>query len=318
MKLLLATRGGEKKKAFGILFLAVLLLSLSACVTAPGNAKSHATALIEMKKIPAKSFPLFMKNPNAGPPPMFQTVNSFYMGIYEVTQSQFESVMAYNNSKNMGPNRPKDRASWYEAIVFCNLLSMKEGLNPAYSLNGSTNPAKWGKLPSDTGKGQWDETSGDYHEWDKVKCDWESNGYRLPTDMEWRSAAMGSFPGPADSSYRFAGDPSPGSAESQIDLYGWYKENSSGSTHDVGQKKPNEYGLYDMAGNVWEWVWDWATGNGYHLADEINYRGPTSGNGDKIRVGGSYAYNPYFAGNGGHRPYYQELDAGFRVARTKM
>jgi formylglycine-generating enzyme required for sulfatase activity len=299
----------------------VIIIVFSLPVFAQVN--SGKDTFIEMIQIPPKTFPLFDKNIENRPPQMFQTVDSYLIGKYEITQSQFESVMGYNNSACVGPNKPKDKASWYEAIVFCNLLSLREGLNPVYILNNSTDPKDWGPLPADNGKGQWDANSGDFKKWDKVICIWENNGYRLPTEMEWRSAAMGKYNGPtfgrAGVIYKFAGDPYPGSVENKEDLFGWYRANSENDgSHDVGQKSPNDYGVFDMAGNVWEWVWDWASGKGYYLNDEVNYRGPTTGNGDKIRAGGSWHYESYFAANSGHKPYYQELDAGFRVARTSF
>jgi len=298
-------------------FLASMVTS---CVTVPKDAKP-APINLEMAEIPQKTFPLFDVFKDGGPPPMNQTVDAFLIGKYEVTQSQFEAVMGYDNSRFVDPQKPKDQASWYEAIVFCNLLSMREGLEPAYELNGSANPADWGALPKDYGQGQWDYRSGFYAVWDKVICHWEKNGYRLPSEMEWRSAALGNYAGAtfgeAGDLIEFAGDPNPNVSGDKEDDFGWYKDDSGGISHIVGQKKPNEYGAYDMAGNVWEWCWDWVTGNGYHLGDEINYHGPQTGNGQKIRAGGSWAYAPYFAANGGHEPWCQEGDAGFRVARKK-
>jgi len=146
--------------------------------------------------------------------------------------------------------------------------------------------------------------------------------------MEWRAAALGGYTGPSigESGFliEFAGDPRPNVAGDREDSFGWYKKNAMDvgeadpnfGTHPVGTKAPNPYGLYDLAGNVFEWCWDGVTGNGSHLRDETNYRGPETGNGQRIRAGGSWAYDPYFAANGGQDPWLQAGDSGFRLART--
>lgn len=283
---------------------------------APVSTRS-APPVMDMVRIPAKTFPLFDQFPGDRPPQMWQSVDSFLISRFEVSQAWFERVMGYNGSRFSGADLPKDQASWYEAIIFCNLLSIQEGLDPVYLLHGSSNPDDWGDPPQDDGQGGHEPDSGDYKVWDTVICQWNKNGYRLPTDMEWRAAAMGNHNGPtfgpAGVLYKFAGDPNPGLKTDRSAEFGW---NNDSGTHPVGQKLPNDYGLYDLSGNVWEWVWDWASGRGYYLGDEKNYRGPDKGNGDKIRHGGSWTSDPYFAANGGHRPWSQEGDAGFRVARS--
>ncbi|MDR2898505.1 MAG: InlB B-repeat-containing protein, partial [Spirochaetaceae bacterium] len=100
----------------------------------------------------------------------------FYMGEYEITQAQYESVMLYNPSTYNGPSyppadgedqgkRPVEQVRWYDAIVFCNTLSMKENLTPAYSIGGSTDPADWGTVPASNDS-----------DWDAVICDWTADG----------------------------------------------------------------------------------------------------------------------------------------------
>ncbi|MBP7564356.1 MAG: formylglycine-generating enzyme family protein, partial [Candidatus Cloacimonetes bacterium] len=123
------------------------------------------------------------------------TVSSFYIGKYEVTQAEWEAVMGYNPSSFKGDNRPVEQITWYQTIEFCNKLSQKEGLTPAYTINGTS-----------------------------VSCNWQANGYRLPTEAEWEFAARG---GNLSKGYTY-------SASNNLDAVGWYDSNSGNETHDVG------------------------------------------------------------------------------------
>ena len=157
--------------------------------------------------------------------------NPFYMCKYEVTQDQFYSVMGVNPSYFKGDKRPVETVSWWDALIFCNLLSEQEGRAPCYFVDGNPDCRGWGlqKLPQ-----------GGVYSDGKLSVDEFANGYRLPTVEEWLVAAAGG------ESYIYAGS-------DDIDEVAWYKGNSGNMTHKVGQKKPNGYGLYDMTGNVNEW-----------------------------------------------------------------
>ena len=151
----------------------------------------------------------------------------FELGQFEVTQEEFEVVMGTNPSHFSGrDNRdlkdqdtrkhPVDSVSWFDAIRFCNRLSIRHGLPPYYEIKGDTVIRRGGL------------------------------GYRLPTEVEWEYACRAG----TTTRWSFGDDPK------QLDHYAWHDGNSSNRTHPVGTKKPNPWGLYDMHGNVAEWCWD--------------------------------------------------------------
>lgn len=151
------------------------------------------------------------------------TLPDFFIGKYEVTQEFWESVMGKNPSKFTGEkNLPVEKITWYDAVEFCNRLSEKYNLEKAYSIKEGI-----------------------------VSFNPAANGYRLPREAEWEFAATG---GTQRKNYLFPGS-------NKVGEVAWYKENSGDKTHPVGLKLPNELGLYDMAGNVREWCWDFYSEN---------------------------------------------------------
>ena len=280
-------------------------------ITTPGG--------IKMVKIPAGKF--LMGSPGDEPGrERYETWHwvtisrPFLMGITEVTQGQWKKVMGNNPSrfKNCGDGCPVEEVSWNDVIEFCNLLSDREGLSKCYRGNGLDV--------------QWN-----------ISC----MGYRLPTEAEWEYAARaGSTTAFASGSIReleCGHDPN-------LDQMGWYCGNSSVSysdcddrsriyggtgecagTHPVGRKQANAWNLYDMHGNVSEWVWDWYYRN-YPSGSVTDPVGRSSGTFRVVR-GGSWRYSACScrSASRSHSFYsvsqrqdrgYRNINLGFRIARS--
>ncbi len=194
----------------------------------------------------------------------------FYVGKYPVTQEEWVYIMDENPSiysDFYGDYHPVENVSWYAAIKFCNLLSVRNQLQPVYRIDGFTNPENWGDIPE-----------GPDQAWDSVEFDYDANGYRLLTDVEWEYTARAE----GRENFTYAGS-------DDVDEVAWHRDNSDTGdgrrTHPVGQKRPNGQGLYDMSGNVREWVWDWE-GNPYP-SGQVDPTGNPPGRSRVLR-GGSY------------------------------
>ena len=192
------------------------------------------------------------------------TVGDFYMSMYEVTQAEYVEVMGNNPSSFSGDTLPVENVSWLDAVAYCNARSEMEDLTPAYSINGQT-----------------------------VTWDRSADGYRLPTEAEWEYACR-------------AGTATPFNTETSIsaeeaNYYGHYpyeiEENyfSQGNldtqpgeyrqtTVDVTSFSPNGWGLYNMHGNVSEWVWDYY--GAYSAEEQNDPTGPETGTLRVYRGGG--------------------------------
>jgi len=188
------------------------------------------------------------------------TIGDFYMAKTEVSQEDYQAVMGINPSVTKGNNLPVTNITWYDAIQYCNRLSVAEGLTPCYSVSGTT--VTWNKA---------------------------ANGYRLPTEAEWEYAARATTTTP----FHF-GDYVHNSDANCYNAYG-YNNDASGNwvngsdaylrkTVAVDQYPANAYGLYNMHGNAAEWVWDWY--GEYDSGAAVNPSGPENGNAKIIRGGG--------------------------------
>ena len=231
----------------------------------------------------------------------------FYMGKYEVTQAEYEKYCSYGSSSPSssygdGDNYPAYYVSWYDALVYCNKRSMAEELTPCYSINGSTDPADWGDVPTSSNS-----------TWNAVVCNWNANGYRLPTEAEWEYAARAGDNTVESLTYSGTSD------VNQLGEYAWYYSNSNSTTHEAGTKLPNAFGLYDMSGNVWEWCWNWFTDS--YNAETEGGSDPTGTSAGSVRVyrGGSWYYNSdrcAVSCRYNYYPNYRYFYLGFRVVRA--
>ena len=228
-----------------------------------------------------------------------------YVSDHEVTRGEFKEVMGTDPSKAKANdkdgneltgdavlNNPVNCVNWYDAIAYCNKLSLKENLTPCYTVEGIT-----------------DQANLDYSSiltllrntnWDAAVCDFEADGYRLPTEAECEWLARGG------ENYTYAGSDT-------VDDVAWCKSNTNNTgTREVKTKQANGYGLYDMSGNVEEWCWDWYSS----ISSSTDAAGAASGS-SRVQRSGSWdtdggSVRTWFYYN----PYSRLNSFGFRVVRT--
>ena len=157
--------------------------------------------------------------------------NNFCIAKTEVTQEFYEAVMGENPSQTKGANFPVESVSWYDALFFCNKLSELKGKTPCYKVNGSSNTADWDYTPH-----QNKIIEGE------IEFNQDADGFRIPTMEEWDVAIKGG------ENFTYSGS-------NDLDSVAWTDCNSGGQLHEVAQLQPNGFGIYDMSGNVFEWVW---------------------------------------------------------------
>lgn len=208
----------------------------------------------------------------------------FLLSAAPVTQGQWRELMGNAPARFQGDDHPVEQVSWWDAVAYCNALSRREGLEPAYALSQE----------------QGTPGAGDY----QAVVQWKglaSAGYRLPTEAEWEYACR-------------AGSTAPRYGE--LDRIAWYDQNSDMTTHPVGQQQPSGWGLHDMLGNVWEWCWDWY--GAYVAGSATDPTGPATGS-LRVNRGGSWCSSSRFV-----RAAYRLADSpgsrddaiGFRPARS--
>ena len=236
-------------------------------------------------------------------------LNSFYLGKYEVTVKEYKDfITAKGKSMPEPPDSawfaehpdtkffyplnktqwwgwkdffPMHNVTWFDAVEYCNWLSEKHGLQKVYKINKS-----------------------------EVTWDLSASGYRLPTEADWEYAARG---GKLSKGYRYSGS-------NNIDEVAWY----DGTTNfkgpvKVGTLKPNELGIFDMSGNVWEWCNDYFSSNYYANSPKENPTGPGANIYRSLR-GGSWHYrNDYarIADRDGPNAAFTNYTYGFRIAKNK-
>ena len=213
-------------------------------------------------------------------------LNTFEISKFEVTVWEWKQFIKANKMKmpekptwGWQDNYPINGVTWNEAIAYCNWLIKKEKLQPVYTKKGPN-----------------------------FVCNFNANGYRLPTEAEWEFAAKG---GASSKSFKYSGS-------NNLDEVAWHKGNSKGTPHTVGTKLPNELGVYDMSGNVWEWCWDWYNKDFYKLEKGDNPRGPEMGERRSVRGGSWDSQQNYVrpANRISTEPNKTHEFYGFRVVRT--
>jgi len=318
------------KKVIWSLCLAVLVLSLNSCGGGGGGGGGGdddpgdivSTTIGTLKYVPTGKFRYFDDETD-----ICTITSSYWISRYEITREQFAEVLSVDpvqehsvTSYSSGLTDPAMMVSWYDAIVFCNKLSIREGLTPAYSVSVGGTPIDWATLTYE----QIPEAMS--NDWNNVTCNWNSDGYRLPTSAEWSWAAMGAY---RDAFSKAA----TGGIRDGINRLGWLKDiagymmdgeyeeavyavYNASRTSPVGTKKANELGLNDMSGNVNEWCWDWDSNPDGGVSD---YKGVETGSAREY-AGGCWADDEYAIFMcpsllSHKQPDSREFNLGFRVMR---
>ena len=266
-----------------------------------GTNPNVATAATGMALIPAGSFQMGNSTNSAEGngdelPVHTAYVSAFYMDPYEVTKQLWDDVRAWGVThgytdlpvgSGKAATHPVQSISWYSMVKWCNARSQKEGLMPVYFTNDTQ------IVLYQTGNVNVTNS--------QVK--WSANGYRLPTEAEWEKAARGGASG-----HRFPWSNVETITHSQANYFSeasfsydisptrnyhpTYAMNGTPYTSPVGSFAANGYGLYDMAGNVWEWCWDWYGSSYYGTSPTTDPQGPAAGS-ERVFRGGGWGNDPF-------------------------
>ena len=236
--------------AIGLLALA--MLSVPACSEEPEPLPVITTKTgVEMVRIPGGWFEMGSDGGSTNEAPRHRVwVDAFLMDRCEVTQDQFRRLQMSDPSHFKGPQRPVEHMRITTVIEYCNVRSEAEDLQPCYVLND------------------------DGETW---RCNFEADGYRLPTEAEWEYACRA---GTTGKRHLDTDD------DRDLNRHAWYAPNAGKQTHPVGRKRPNPWGLYDMYGNVAEWCHDWYDPKYYATSPDRNPRGPAPAKLMVLRGGG--------------------------------
>jgi len=238
-------------------------------------------------------------------------VGAFFIAQHQVTWGLWQEICDWavrhgyqfeNRGGGYGNDHPVHSVSWYDVVKWCNAYSEREGRGPAYfEDNIGGKPYRQGEVNLST-----------------AAVDWNGEGFRLPTEAEWEKAARGGLIG-----HHYAWKSHGAGYERFIapDKAN-YDARNKGRTTSVGSYAPNPYQLYDMAGNVWEWCWDWWDEGSYHRsqATDSNTRGPGRGV-YRVYRGGGWANGARWlrcACRSRWHPSRVNGDQGFRLAAGQV